>query len=61
MDLTIAKEDLSDWMGRKVTDAEVEYLAETIGYSSVPEAIATILDGMPSHRQVDGSEEEDGE
>lgn len=43
MDLiTITRGTLQDWVGRRLTDEEVERIFTALPHSSVPEAIATI-------------------
>lgn len=42
----VTREQLEQWVGSKLTDREVRRLVAAIPNSSVPEAIATIADGL---------------
>jgi hypothetical protein len=49
--LLIETEELERWAGRKLTGAEIERLAACVPFSSIPEAIQTIVDSWeePQH------------
>lgn len=44
--ITLTREQLEAWAGRELTDEEVEALDTAIPESSIPEAIATITEGL---------------
>lgn len=44
--ITISREQAEYWAQRKLTDDEFEQLGEAIPNSSVPDAVATIVDGL---------------
>ncbi len=41
--VTLTREDIEEWAGRPLTDEEVARLDDALPYSSVPEAVATIV------------------
>lgn len=50
--ITLTREQLEEWAGRALTDAEMERLARAIPRSSIPDAIGVIALNMS-----DGTEE----
>ena len=46
--IEITRDQLESWAGRELSDEEVEALDTAIPESSIPEAIRTIVEGLPS-------------
>lgn len=45
--ITLTRDQLEYWAGRQLSDEEVEALDNAIPNSSVPEAVAIIVEGLP--------------
>lgn len=50
--ITLTRGQLEAWAGRKLTNMEVERLDEAVPHSSIPEAIAVIVDNLDLHGRV---------